>query len=105
MESYESDLRNNLVPERLRNRFLMILVGFGFHFGGPNPSKIVQKNECFLASIWESIFDRFLMDFDDVFDVFLINIVTRFEKDDFTKISVSRTRNTHFQGFEASEFE
>ena len=37
--------------------------------------------------------------------LFLIKIVTRFEKDDFTKISVSPTRNTHFQGFESSEFD
>ena len=29
---------------------------------------------------------------------------TRFEKDDFTKMSVSYIRNTHFQGLESSEF-
>ena len=76
--------------------------GFGLHFGGPTPSTIDKQENVFQHRFWKAFLMDFLRDLDGMFEACSIKFVTRFEKDDFTKMSVSHTRNTHFQGLESS---
>ena len=72
---------------------------FGLRFRDQNATKSIEISIKFYVKFWYWIFNRFWLNFELFLTLFLIKMNIKVKKGDFTKMSVSPTRNTHFHDF------